>query len=77
MRLASGIRPLRRLLDDGVKVGLGVDGSSSADAASLWLAARIEHALGDRAGLSSYGAQLRSRFPEARETGLYNEGRFR
>jgi type IV pilus assembly protein PilF len=47
------------------------------DAASLWLAARIEHALGDRAGLSSYGAQLRSRFPEARETGLYNEGRFR
>ena len=47
------------------------------DAASLWLAARIEHALGDRAGLASYGAQLRTRFPEARETSLYNEGRFK
>lgn len=47
------------------------------DAASLWLATRIEHALGDRAGVASYGQQLRTRFPEARETSLYNEGRFK
>jgi len=31
MRLASGIPPIRKLLDRGAKVGLGVDGSSSND----------------------------------------------
>lgn len=38
--LASGISPVVDLRAAGVKVGLGVDGSSSADAASLWLEAR-------------------------------------
>ena len=38
--LASGIAPVVDLRAAGVKVGLGVDGSSSADAASLWLEAR-------------------------------------
>jgi cytosine/adenosine deaminase-related metal-dependent hydrolase len=38
--LSSGIAPIVPLRAAGVKVGLGVDGSSSADSASLWLEAR-------------------------------------
>lgn len=40
MILASGISPVVDLRAAGVPVGLGVDGSSSADSASLWLEAR-------------------------------------
>ncbi len=40
MILSSGIAPVIQLRAAGVHVGLGVDGSSSADAASLWLEAR-------------------------------------
>jgi cytosine/adenosine deaminase-related metal-dependent hydrolase len=38
--LSSGIAPVVDLRRAGVDVGLGVDGSSSADSASLWLEAR-------------------------------------
>jgi 8-oxoguanine deaminase len=40
MRLASGIAPLKKYLAAGVKVGLGVDGSSSNDASNMLLEVR-------------------------------------
>jgi 8-oxoguanine deaminase len=43
MRLGSGIAPLRPLLDAGVRVGLGVDGSASNDGSHLL--DEVRHAL--------------------------------
>jgi type IV pilus assembly protein PilF len=46
------------------------------NAESLWLAARIENRLGNARGVEEYGAQLRQRFPKARETQALERRRF-
>ena len=44
---------------------------NSGNAASLWLAMKIEHQLGNQSGVLRYAQQLRERFPDSREMRLY------
>jgi len=43
---------------------------------ALWLGARVERKLGDLDAAASYGLQLRKRFPDAKETAMFNSGRY-
>ncbi len=86
MRLASGIAPIRRMLDAGVPVGLGVDGSASNDGAQMvnearqaMLLARVGRALQppltDAKGRTFFGCDLGSAEMTARDAlGLGTRG---
>ncbi len=45
-------------------------------AQTLWLAARIEHKLGNLTGAQELGAQLRARFGDSREAMAFDRGQF-
>ena len=47
-----------------------------ANAQTLWLAARIEHRLGQDLQVQAMGAQLRNRFPQSPEALLFEKGKF-
>lgn len=49
-------------------------GADPATAGNLWMAVHIERKLGDQAAEKNYAAQLRKRFPNARETKLLLDG---
>lgn len=51
-----------------------VPGQVSAQ--TLWLAARIEVKLGNRPGANELGRELRSRFPQSRESAAFDRGQF-
>ncbi len=54
----KSIAPVRRFRNAGVKVGLGCDGSSSTDSASLWMEARNAMLLGRiKSGPALFGAR--------------------
>lgn len=74
MRLASGIAPLKKYMEAGVKVGLGVDGSASNDSSNLllearmaFLAARVKMGLRPPEGPSKYALLPQSHPRRARE----------
>jgi type IV pilus assembly protein PilF len=50
--------------------------SELSNAQSLWLAARIEHKIGNRVGANDFGRQLRNRFPQSREAIAFEAGRY-
>jgi type IV pilus assembly protein PilF len=48
----------------------------TSSAPTLWLAARIEQRIGNRNGAEEFGRQLRTRFPQSRESRAFEGGRF-
>lgn len=50
--------------------------AEQVNAQSLWLAARIEHRLGNAEGVQQFGRQLSDRFPQSPEALQFGRGRF-
>ena len=46
------------------------------NAETLWLAARIEHKMGNTSGANDYGNQLKRRYPNSREAAAFDRGLF-
>lgn len=53
-----------------------LNNSDLANAESLWLGIKVEHALGDLIALRQLGSQLKRRFGDSREEILYDRGAF-
>lgn len=74
LRLGSGIAPVKRLLADGVNVGISVDGSASNDAGNLLAEARLACFL-QRAGGNAAAMTARETLHCAIKGGAKNLGR--
>jgi cytosine/adenosine deaminase-related metal-dependent hydrolase len=56
--MGVGVAPVRELLQAGVAVGIGVDGSSNSDSSSMWLEARMAMIANRfRSGPAAFGAR--------------------
>ena len=53
-----------------------LNNSQFANSESLWLGIKVERALGDAVAMKQLADQLRRRFPESQELGLYERGAF-
>jgi type IV pilus assembly protein PilF len=53
-----------------------INNSELANAESLWLGVKVERQLNSRDGMTQLGMQLVKRFPQARESALYERGAF-
>ena len=53
-----------------------LNNSDLANAESLWLGIKVEQRLNNRDALAQLGVQLKKRFPQSRESALFDKGAF-
>lgn len=53
-----------------------LNNSELANAETLWLGIKVERRMNDRDAMQQLGDQLRKRFPQSKERGLYDRGAF-